>query len=242
MKKTINDEELKAQNLLENAMGDITRATRKILMDYVLGMYHISFAKAIAYLGSDSPEAKELLASMDAQTRQSVESAVQGFNKSDSTVVSEIEHILTSSGMHLENEYQKIKDNLLLSSHDFAETALNIFRKETPIFQDFLNQCIFDFEDLTMLDDISIQKIITNTDKVTQAKALKGTSKKLQEKFFRNMPSREASMLKEDMEWMGPVFASNVKAAQAKILKTAFQLEKDGKIIILNGNVSDLIY
>ncbi len=242
MKKTINDEELKAQNIVENAMEDITRATRKVLMDYVLGMYHISFTKAIAYLGSDSPEAKELLASMDAQTRQSVESAVQGFNKSDSTVVSEIEHILTSSGMHLENDYQKIKDNLLLSNHDFAETAINNFRKETPIFQDLLNHCIFDFEDLTMLDDRSIQKIITNTDQVTLAKALKGTSCELQDKFFRNMTSREASMLKEDMEWMGPVRLKDVEEAQAQILKTVFQLETDGKIVILNGNVSDLIY
>ena len=242
MKKTINDEELKAQNLVENAMGDITRATRKVLMDYVLGMYHISFAKAIAYLGSNSPESKELLASMDDKTRQSVESAVQSLNKSDATVISEVEHILTSSGMHLENDYQIIKDNLFLSGHDFAESALNNFRNETPIFQNRLNHCIFDFEDLTMLDDRSIQKIITNTDQVTQAKALKGTSKKLQEKFFYNMTSREASMLKEDMEWMGPVYASDVKAAQAQILKTVFQLEKDGKIVILNGNVSDLVY
>ena len=242
MKKTINNEELKAQNLVENAMGDITRATRKVLMDYVLGMYHISFAKAIAYLGTDSPEAKELLASMDDKTRHSVESAVQSLNKSDATVISEVEHILTSSGMYLENDYQIIKDNLYLSGHAFAKNAINTFRKETPIFQKQLNHCIFNFEDLTMLDDSSIQKIITNTDQVTQAKALKGTSKELQEKFFRNMPSREASMLKEDMEWMGPVYASDVKAAQAQILKTAFQLEKDGKIVILNGNVSDLIY
>lgn len=229
MKKTINDEELKAQNLVVKAMGDITRATKKVLMDHVLGMYHISFAKAITYLGSDSPEAKELLASMDAQTRQSVESTVQSLNKSDATVISEVEHILTSSGMHLENDYQIIKDNLFLSGHDFAENALNNFRNETPIFQNRLNHYIFDFEDLTMLDDRSIQKIITNTDQVTQAKALKGTSKELQEKFFRNMPSREASMLKEDMEWMGPVYSSDVKAAQAQILKTVFQLEKRWK-------------
>ncbi len=241
MKKTIINEELKAQNLVENAMGDITRATRKVLLDYILG-YYINFAKVIVFLGIDSPESEEILASLDNKTRLSVKSAVQNFNKKDTAVVSEVEHILNSSGMHFENDYQIIKDNLLLAGHDFAKKVLKNFRTETPIFQKELNQCIFDFEDIRKLDDSAIQKIIRNTDQVLLAKALKGTSKKLQEKFSRNMPSREASMLKEDMEWMGPLYAADVKAAQAHILKTVFQLEENGDIVIPEGNVSDLIY
>ena len=86
----------KAQKRVVNAMDEITRATKKVLMDYVLKMYHNSLAKAIVFLGIDSPEGKELLDSFDNQTRKIIESAAYGLQKSDETVTSEVEHILNS--------------------------------------------------------------------------------------------------------------------------------------------------
>ena len=64
--------EMKAQSIVENTMGDITRATRKVLMDYVSNMYLVSFAKAIAYLGLESEDANSLLNTMNADTRRQV--------------------------------------------------------------------------------------------------------------------------------------------------------------------------
>ena len=54
-----------AETKVINAIGDITRATKKVLMDYIIGMYLTSFAKVIAYLGTESDEAKDLLSGMD---------------------------------------------------------------------------------------------------------------------------------------------------------------------------------
>ena len=64
------------------------------------------------------------------------------------------------------------------------------------------------------------------------AKALKGASTEVQTKIFRNMSQRAATMLKEDMEWMGPVRAQDVVAAQANLVKIVFRLSNNGDILI----------
>ena len=79
MKNEISVEARKAQVMVEQAMGDITRATRKVLMDYVSKMYVVSFAKAIAYLGLESEDALDLLNSMDDEIRRQVESFAKGY-------------------------------------------------------------------------------------------------------------------------------------------------------------------
>ena len=70
MKRDVSVEAKKAQFMVEKAMDDITRGTRKVLMDYVSRMYVTSFAKAIAYLGLESEDANSLLNTMDADTRR----------------------------------------------------------------------------------------------------------------------------------------------------------------------------
>ena len=138
MKNTKPADEKKAQVIVKNAMDEITRATRKVLMDYVFEMYRNSLAKAIAFLGLDSPEGKELLSEMDEKTRRIIESATHDFQKNDEEVVNEVEHILSSIKMNFEKEFEVIKENLLIVSKPFAIEALTKFRRETPIFQNQL--------------------------------------------------------------------------------------------------------
>jgi len=102
-------------------MGDITRATRKVLMDY--------------------------------DTRRQVEAFAQTYQKSDDQVISEAEHIVTSSGMNFTDDYKIIKDNIILSGKTFAEEAVHDFKNETPIFQKKIEDCLFCFEDFRYLDD-----------------------------------------------------------------------------------------
>ncbi len=232
MKKDVSDEAKKAQFMVERAMGDITRATRKVLMDYVSKMYVVSFAKAIAYLGLESEDAISLLNTMDADTRRQVEAFAKGYQKSDAQVISEVEHIVTSSGIDFTDDYKIIKDNIILSGKAFAEKAVHNFQNETPIFQKKIEDCLFSFEDFQHLDDRAIQKVLRETDMQELAKALKGTSTEVQAKIFRNMPQRSANMLKEDMEWMGPVRAQDVDAAQANLVKIVFRLSNIGDILL----------
>lgn len=100
--------------MVEKAMGDITRSTRKVLMDYISRMYVTSFAKAIAYLGQESEDAINLPDNIDYDTRRQVEAFAQTYQKSDDQVISEVEHIITSSGMNFTDDYKIIKDNIIL--------------------------------------------------------------------------------------------------------------------------------
>lgn len=232
MKRDVSIEANKAQVMVEQAMGDITRATRKVLMDYVSKMYVVSFAKAIAYLGLESEDANSLLNTMDADTRRQVEAFAKDYQKSDAKVISEVEHIVTASGMDFTDDYKIIKDNIILSGNPFAEEVVRDFRKETPIFKKKIEDCLFCFEDFQYLDDRAIQKVLKETDMQELAKALKGASTEVQAKIFRNMPQRSANMLKEDMEWMGPVRAQDVDAAQANLVKIVFRLSNNGDILL----------
>ena len=101
--KKINSNEI-AESKVINAMGNITRATKKVLMNYVISMYLVSFAKVIAYLDTESDEGKDLLSGMDDKTRNTVLSFSKDFTKTDSKVTAEVEHILTASGMELEKD------------------------------------------------------------------------------------------------------------------------------------------
>ena len=232
MKREVSVEARKAQVMVEQAMGDITRATRKVLMDYVSKMYVVSFAKAIAYLGLESEDALDLLNSMDDETRRQVEAFAKGYQKSDVQVISEVEHIVTASGMDFTDDYKIIKENITLSGKTFAEEAIHNFQKETPIFKKQIEDCLFCFEDFQYLDDRAIQKVLRDTDQQELAKALRGASTEVQDKIFRNMSKREASMLKEDMEWMGLVRTQDVEAAQASLVQIVFNLSNKGEILI----------
>ena len=232
MKDEFSVETKKAQFMVEKAMGDITRATRKVLMDYVSKMYVVSFAKAIAYLGLESEDAIDLLGNMDYDIRRQVEAFTKDYQKSDAQVISEVEHIVTASGMDFTDDYKIIKENITLSGKDFADEAVRNFQKETPIFKKKTEDCLFCFEDFQYLDDRAIQKVLRDTDQQDLAKALRGASTEVQDKFFRNMSKRELSMLKEDMEWMGPVREKDVNAAQANLVKIVFRLSNNGDILL----------
>lgn len=98
-----------AESKVLSAMDEITRASKKVLMDYVISMYLVSFAKVIAYLGAESDDGKDLLSSMDENTRNTVSTFSKDFSKSDKAVISEVEHILSTSGMDFSNDYKTIK-------------------------------------------------------------------------------------------------------------------------------------
>ncbi len=88
------------------------------------------------------------------------------------------------------------------------------------------------FDDLAGCGDRDIQKILREVDTQDLAKALKGTGPELREKIFRNMSSRAVSLLREDMEHMGPVRVEDVEDAQGRMVRVARLLREAGEILI----------
>ncbi len=100
---------------------------------------------------------------------------------------------------------------------------------------------MFVFEDLVMLDDRSVQRVLREVDSKDLALALKSSSEEVQELIFRNVSKRAAETLKEDMEYMGPVRLRDVEEAQQKIVNIVRRLEDNGEIIISRGGEDDLV-
>jgi flagellar motor switch protein FliG len=91
---------------------------------------------------------------------------------------------------------------------------------------------MFVFDDLTKLDDRGIQELMKEISKEDLPVALRGANPDAKEKFFKNMSSRAAEMLKEDMETRGPVKVADVEKAQQNILKLCRKLEEEGRIMV----------
>lgn len=101
-----------------------------------------------------------------------------------------------------------------------------------PELADEVKQLMFVFEDIVKLDDRSIQQILKEIEMKDLSLALKGASEEVKEKIFKNMSTRAGEMLKEDMEFLGPVRLRDVEAAQQRIVGVIRRLEEAGQIII----------
>ncbi len=99
----------------------------------------------------------------------------------------------------------------------------------------------FAFEDILKLDDRSIQRLLRHVDSSDLAKALKGAGPDVHEAIFRNMSARAGGMLKEDMQYMGPIRKADVEEAQAKIVNTLRKLEEMGEIVLSRGKDDPVI-
>ena len=100
---------------------------------------------------------------------------------------------------------------------------------------------MFVFEDIVTLDDRSIQKVLREVDTKDLALALKTASEDVAGRIYRNMSKRAADMLKEDIEFMGPVRLRDIEEAQQKVVATIRRLEEAGEIIISRGGEDEVV-
>ena len=100
---------------------------------------------------------------------------------------------------------------------------------------------MFVFEDIILLDDRSIQQVLKSVESKDLSMALKGSSEEVGEKVFKNMSKRAADILREDMEFAGPVRVKDVQESQQKIVNIIRKLEETGEIVIARGSEDEMI-
>ena len=129
--------------------------------------------------------------------------------------------------------------NLLKKSE--SNEIMRKIEEDDPELAEEIGQLMFVFEDMVNIDDRGIQAILKEVSNDDLALALKMSSEEVQDKIFRNISSRAADMIKEDMESRGPVRISDVEKAQQVIVRVARKLEEEGKIIVA-GRGSDEVF
>ena len=113
--------------------------------------------------------------------------------------------------------------------------VLEKIETENPQLAASIRDLMFVFDDILLIDDTGIGEILRRSDKKTLTIALKGTSEELRNQFFRNMSSRAVELMKEEMEYMGPVKLKDVEKAQHEIVEIVRSLEEEGVVSIGAG-------
>ena len=104
-----------------------------------------------------------------------------------------------------------------------------------PELAESVKKLMFVFDDVVILDDRSIQRLLRELESKDLSLALKGASEEVQYKIFRNMSERASTMLKDDIEAMGPVRLKDVEETQQKIVNVIRRLEEAGEVVISHG-------
>ena len=112
---------------------------------------------------------------------------------------------------------------------------------EEPELEDEIRKKMFVFEDILLLDDRAIQRVLRDVENADLELALKNTTEEVQNVIYKNLSKRLAAMIKEDMDFMGPVRMKDVEEAQQKIVAVIRKLEDAGEIVISRGGGDDIV-
>ncbi len=120
-------------------------------------------------------------------------------------------------------------------------TILDALEEQDPELAEEIKKRMFVFEDIVTLDNRAVRKVISEVDMSVWALALKTASEDVAERVFSNMSKRAADMLREEIEYLGPVRLRDVEEAQQRIVATIRRLEEVGEIIISRGGEDEIV-
>ena len=163
-------------------------------------------------------------------------------------VIKEVEKVLESKVASLVNQ-----DYTIIGGVDAVVEILNTVDRgterhimetletEEPELAEEIRKKMFVFEDILLLDDRAIQRVLRDVENNDLAVALKNANEEVQGKILNNVSKRLAVMIKEDMEFMGPVRMKDVEEAQQKIVNIIRKLEDSGEIVISRGGGDEIV-
>ncbi len=196
-----------------------------------------TIALILSHLPPD--QSAEVLNEFNEDLRSETIIRIATIGKVSPQLVSQIEHVVdqiaesTLSQNLATTGGADLVANILNKSNNASAKAMleNIEEKDYNLSIE-IKRLMFLFEDIIMIDDKSIQRILRDVDKRDLALALKVADEKIKEKIFKNMSERAASVVKEELEFMGPVKLKEVESAQMRIVDVIKKLEEQDEIVV----------
>jgi len=194
-------------------------------------------------------KAAEILGGLPTQKQVEVIKRIANMEQTNPEVVRDVEKGLESrlSNLLMQSSekpggVETVAEMLNLADRAAEKTIMEALEQDDPDLVEEIRRLMFVFEDVLLVNDKGIQAVLKEVDNDELSLALKTASEELREKMFANMSERAVALIKEDMEYMGPVRVSDVEAAQQRIVDIVRRLEDAGEIIIAGrGGESDLI-
>ncbi|MFC4768783.1 flagellar motor switch protein FliG [Effusibacillus consociatus] len=216
------------------------------ILNFIQNEHPQTIALVLAYL--DPAQAGMILSSLPQEMQADVARRIALMDRTSPEVVNDVERVLEaklsqmavhdfSAGGGIDAIVQVLNG----VDRSTEKTILESLELQDPELADEIKKRMFVFEDIVLLDNRSIQRVIRDVETADLQLALKVASEEVQDIIFKNMSKRMADTFKQDMEFMGPVRLRDVEEAQQRIVGVIRRLEESGEIVIARGGGDDII-
>lgn len=224
----------------------VRRTDPSHLLNFIQQEHPQTIALILAYL--EPAKASAILQNLPPEIQSDVARRIATMDRTTPEVLREVERVLEKKLSTVSNEdytsaggVDSIVEILNLVDRTSEKSIIESLEDEDPDLAEEIKKKMFIFEDIVMLSDRDIGKVLREVNTEDLSKALKQVDPEVQDKIFRNMSKRSATMLKEEMEYMGPIRIKDVEDAQQKIVSIIRHLEDKGEIVIARSDEDELV-
>ena len=216
------------------------------LLELIKDEHPQTIAIILVHLAPDI--ASKVLSSLSDEKKIDVVLRIAGLDKVISEMVDELDDIFesvlkdkASAGTHKTGGVGGLAEILNFTDATTVQQLLEEITENNPELGANIKQMMFVFDDLVLVNDRDLQKVLRNVETQHLSLALKAASDEVKEKIFRNMSGRASEILKEEMETMGPVRMTEIEEAQQLITKIIQDMEEKGDLVISGRGGEKLI-
>lgn len=224
----------------------VRKADPSQLLNFIQGEHPQTIALILSYLKPQ--QASAILSALSPDKQSDVTRRIAMMDRTSPEVIKEIERVLEKKlSSMISQDYtstggiQAVVDILNTVDRGTEKNIMETLELQDIELAEEIKKRMFVFEDIITLDNQSIQRVIREVENGDWALALKSSSEEVSKAVFSNMSKRLAEMIKEDMEFMGPVRLRDVEEAQQKIVNVIRKLEDAGEIVISRGGGDEII-
>lgn len=221
-------------------------ADPKQVLNFIQSEHPQTIALILSYL--DPEQAGQILSELPQDVQADVAKRIATMDSTSPDIISQVEQVLERNiASSLTEDYtqtggiEAVVEVLNGVDRSTERTILDSLEIQDPELADEIKKRMFVFEDIVILDDRAIQRVVREVDSDDLQLALKVASDEVKDIVFKNMSQRMAETFKDEMEYMGPVRLRDVEEAQTRIVSVIRRLEEIGEIIIARGGGDDII-
>ncbi|MEM1211533.1 MAG: flagellar motor switch protein FliG [Planctomycetota bacterium] len=236
-----------SQQVRKTPFAFLQKAESQNLLTFIQDEHPQTIALIVSHMAYH--KASEILGGLPTPKQIEVVKRVANMEHTNPEVIHEVERGLEARLANMLNQsFEKIggvdtvAEMLNLVDRTTEKSIMEGLEAEDPDLVEEIRRLMFVFEDILLVDDKGIQAVLKEVENDELALALKTASDDLKDKIFGNMSERAATLIQEDMEFMGPVRVSDVETAQQRIVDIVRRLEDAGEIIITGrGGDGDVV-
>ena len=200
----------------------------------------------MAYLEPD--QAAIIMSGLSPDSQADVAKRIAMMDRTSPDVIREVERVLERKLSSMMTQdfttaggVQAVVEVLNRVDRTTEKAIIESMEVDNPELAEEIKKLMFVFEDIVMLDDRSLQMVLRDVDTKDLSLAMKATPQEVSDKIYKNMSKRASDMLREEIEYMGPVKIRDVEEAQMKVVNVIRALEEKGEIVISRGQGDEMI-